>query len=323
MEVFIIGGKHKSNARNLESEYRWEQAKILKLDTTNFDIEEVVNYRTPEGLCPPDASVIFKSCSIRGHRLYTCTSTEVLVYDIRDFRLVEHITHKYFNDLHHVVPDEHGNVYVVSTGLDAVFLVDRLGTLLKAWSVIDQCIWDRFDPEIDYRIVLSTKPHGSHPNHITVYKQQLLVTRFNQKDIIDLNDHRRRLKIEVEKPHDGAIFLDRMYITTVDGHVVIADPERLRIVRVIDLNKLNHSPYSLGWCRGILAVNECEIIVGFTRIRPTKFKTNLSWLRQNFHSLKSLPTRVASFNTEEMKVNWEVNLERHNFNGIFSIVRKC
>jgi hypothetical protein len=146
------------------------------------------------------------------------------------------------------------------------------------------------------------------------------VTRFRQRDAICLNDRCKRIEIGVQSPHDGLIRGDRVFFTTVDGHIVIANPFSLTIERVIDLKTINGNNTLLGWCRGVLPVDENAYWVGFTRVRKTNLQENILWVRNIFQEgTASKPTHIALYDTSGMRCLKEFNLEEHGMNIVFSI----
>ena len=171
-------------------------------------------------------AVLFKSATLRWNKLYTCTSTEVLVYELPSFRLDLYISLPCFNDLHRVCPTQQGTLLVVVTGLEMVVEITTTGSIVKEWNVLGEDSWARFSRQTDYRKVPTTKPHRSHPNHVLVLDQEVWVTRLHQRDAICLTSPGPRIDIAVQRPHDGYIFGDRIYFTTVDDDVVIASRER-------------------------------------------------------------------------------------------------
>jgi hypothetical protein len=194
------------------------------------------------------------------------------------------------------------------------------GEVVREWDVFDGKLWSRFSKEIDYRQGISTKPHKSHPNHIVLVDDEIWVTRFEQKDAICLNRPSRTLnrsiQIGKERVHDGFLHDGRLYFTTVDGSIVIANPATLQIEQVIDLTEMHDAETLLGWCRGIWVEGEMAW-VGFTRIRPTKFREAVSWVRTGFK--QSLQTHIACYDLAARRCVAEIDLEDQVFNAVFSI----
>ena len=124
-------------------------------------------------------------------------------------------------------------------------------------------------------------------------------TRFEQRDAICLTSPGRRIPIGIERVHDGIMHEGRVYFTTVDGHVVIADPSRCVVQEVIDLNEMNKADVQLGWCRSV-AVDGDRIWVGFSRIRPTKFRENVGFVLRGFK--RDFGTHVACYDLKQARM---------------------
>jgi hypothetical protein len=206
------------------------------------------------------------------------------------------------------------------TGLDMVVEFDREGKILAEWSALREALWSRFSRSTDYRKVETTKPHKSHPNFVFELNGEIWVTRFIQRDAISLADRNRRIKIAVESPHDGLLYESKIYFTTVDGRVVIADPRSLHVKKIVDLKQIDGHDALLGWCRGLLPLDENRVWVGFTRIRKTRFRENVLWvknvLRKGMHEKL---THIALYDIAKMALLQEFDLEGHGMNIVFSI----
>jgi len=206
-------------------------------------------------------SNVFKSGALMGNTLYTCTSTEVLVFRLPNFERIAYISLSCFNDLHHVTPTQDGHLLVANTGLDMVVKLTLQGKVVAEWSVLGEDPWSCFSRSIDYRKVDSTKPHQSHPNFVFEMDEEVWATRLRQRDAISLSPSGKRIDIAVDSPHDGLLRGDRIYFTTVDGRVVIANPKSLKIDKIVDLKEIGEEKV-LGWCRGLLPLSERRIWVG-------------------------------------------------------------
>lgn len=195
------------------------------------------------------------------------------------------------------------------------------GSPVREWGVLGEDPWARFSRETDYRKVPTTKPHRSHPNHVFMLDQEVWVTRLQQRDAICLSQPGPRINIAVQRPHDGYIFGDRIYFTTVDGHIVIAGRRTLKVEETIDLNQMSgQSGQVLGWCRGVLPLDERFVWVGFTRVRPTKLVENVAWIR-NGYSHRHRPSHVALYDLEHKTCEQEIELEPHGIGVVFSLLQ--
>lgn len=319
---YVAGGRLRRTVfRTLEEWQSCEKALLIELDPANNRSRTCVEYVSPADVCAEELpAVLFKSATLQGNKLYACTSTEVLVYELPDFRLQHYISLPCFNDLHHVCPTPWGTLLVVVTGLDMVVEVTTAGNLLNAWNVLGEDPWARFSRETDYRKVPTTKPHKSHPNHVFLLDQEVWVTRLQQRDAICLTTPGPRIDIAVQRPHDGDVFGNRIYFTTVDGHIVIASRHTLQVEETIDLNQMGGQPgQALGWCRGLLPLDERWLWVGFTRVRPTKFIENVSWIK-NGNSHRHRPSHVALYDLERKRRELDIELEPHGIGVIFSLL---
>ena len=320
--LYVLGARQRKAVVHREEEWRlYESALILEVDLESGAAEPRVEYKTPpEARADQNSSNIFKSGTQVGNLLYTCTSTEVLVFELPEFQVVNYISLPCFNDLHHVVPDADGNLIVTSTGLDMVVKVSPGGKMLETWNVLGEDPWARFSREIDYRKVDSTKPHKSHPNFTFQMNNETWVTRLNQRDAVCLSDHGRKISIAKQPPHDGLLRGGHIYFTTVDGTVVKVDCATLEVKETVDLKVIDGHKSLLGWCRGLLPLDDRHFWVGFTRVRKTNLRENVLWVRNIFREgMTEKPTHLALYDIVEKKCLREFDLEAHGMNVIFSI----
>lgn len=317
--IFIIGGHVRQNLlRKLEEWQSCDKAMIIRLDPETEKSTNCVEYSSPPELCPPETpAILFKAAYLCDETLYGCTSTEVLVYKLPKFEQINRISHPCFNDLHHVCPTIRDTLAVAVTGLDMVVEITTTGELVHEWNVLGEDPWSRFSRTTDYRKVPTTKPHRSHPNHVFELNDELWVTRFEQRDAICLTAS-GRIDIAMERPHDGYLFGSSVYFTTVDGHIAVADQKSLTVNQVYDLNKMHPEPRQiLGWCRGLLPLDERYIWVGFTRVRPTRLKENLAWIKNGGARHKA--SHIALYDLQEQKCLREIALEPHGIGVVFSM----
>jgi hypothetical protein len=314
--LYITGGQQRSYTQTDE----WRQygkGIIARVDPESGRGEVCAEYVSPPEVCPSgESSITFKAGTLVGNRLYVCTSTEVLIYALPQFTQVGYLSLPCFNDLHHVQPTSRGTLLIANTGLDMVVEVSAAGEPLREWHVLGQDPWARFSPDVDYRKVATTKPHEAHPNHVFQLDGQPWVTRFNQRDAICLETG-DRIPIEGQRPHDGTPHNGRVYFTTIDGHIVVADARTRRTSTTIDLNTPNGP--TLGWCRGLGLTGKGAAWVGFSRIRPTKFVENISWIKNGFKRRRR-PTHVALYDLEQGRRVRDIELESLGLHTVFSVI---
>ncbi len=320
--LYVLGGRQRNLLFQDEEEWNlYEAALILQLDTDSGEVRTRVEYKSsPQVKANDNSSVLFKSGTLVGDILYTCTSTEVLIFRLPEFRIIHYISLPCFNDLHHVAPASDGTLLAAVTGLDMVVKFTLEGEIVSEWSVLPEPPWSRFSRETDYRKIESTKPHKSHPNFVFQLDGKVWVTRFRQRDAICLDDRDRRIDISMERPHDGFVCGPNIYFTMVDGRVIVADSRNLQIKQTIDLKEIDGHDALLGWCRGLLPVDEKRTWVGFTRIRKTRFHENVLWVKQVLREgMREKPTHIALYDTVSMQRLQEFNLEPYGMNIVFSI----
>lgn len=322
-DLYVVGGQQRK-LRPVRAHfgdwYEYQKGVVLRIDTRTGHAVTQVEYESPPEVCPsPDPAILFKSGTRVDDRLYLCTQTEVMVYQLPDFELVTYLSLPMFNDVHHVRPTPGGNLLVAITGLDMVVELTHEGQVLREYNVLDitKPVWgDRFSQEIDYRLMATTKPHLAHPNHVFYVGDEPWATRFQQKDAISLVDPSRRIDIGVERLHDGIAYGDKVLFTAVNGKVVITDTRTFSVEEVIDLNEMHGPDLLLGWCRGLLLDGD-RLWVGFSRMRPTRFRENVAWLKNGFRHY--LGTHVALYDLKERRCLAQLDVESHGLNAVFGI----
>jgi hypothetical protein len=322
LNLFVLGGRQRKRVLKLDEEWTlYEKAVILEVDTGCAQACVRAEYETPANArAEGDSSVLFKAGAVEGNKLYACTSTEVLIYDLPHFSLSNYISLPCFNDLHHVRPTKEGNLLVANTGLDMVIELAADGTVLREWSALGEDPWQRFSRTTDYRKIDTTKPHRAHPNHVFFLDEHIWVTRAQQKDAICLTDGSRHIPIGGEYIHDGCIFGDMIYFTSVDGRVILVNRTSLKIAEIIDLKTIPVSGGELlGWCRGLWVIDERYVWIGFTRVRKTKFMQNINWVKHAGSDHRK-PARIALYDIVEQKCVMEIDLEQFGLNVVFNMM---
>lgn len=320
--LYVAGGRQRSLrplAAGMTDWYEYERAVIVELDTSSRQASVSVDYVSPADVCPPeDPAILFKSGTLVGDQLYVCTQTEVLIYRVPSFERIGYVSLPLFNDVHHVRPTPAGNLLIANTGLDMIVETTPLGEVTKIWNVLGEEPWARFSKDIDYRRVPTTKPHLAHPNHVFLVGDEPWATRFQQKDAISLVDPTRRIDIGLERVHDGIVHEGRVYFTTVDGKVAIADTDTLEVVEVIDLTSFHPQDTLLGWARSLL-IDGDYLWVGFSRIRPTKFRENVGWVLRGLK--RDFGTHVGCYDLRTRRLVVQIAVEEFGLSAIFGIYR--
>lgn len=324
--IYITGGQQRKNAFHKNEWNAYKKGIIAKIEIDNNKLDICKEYITPKNFCANNkTSLTFKCGTIYKNKLYVCTQTEIIIFSLTSFKQLFHLSLPFFNDVHHILPNSNGSLLIANTGLDMVIEINQESNIINEWSVIGEDPWKRFSKDIDYRKIETTKPHKSHPNYIFFLNKEIWVTRFEQRDAICINNLEKRIDIGIEKPHEGIVYGNYIFFTTVDGHIIKVDKSNLKIKNIFNLNEFDNSNYLLGWCRGLLLLDEENVIVGFSRIRPTKWRQNLRWTKHKIklrNTINDLPTRICHYNLRRKRKHWEKNLEPYGINVIFSILSR-
>lgn len=324
-QFYVTGGRQRKGAPGEEEWFSYAEALILKVDLESHQVAQVVAYESPAEHRPsePMSNIVFKAGTTIGNRLYVCTQTEVLTYALPGFELIDCLSHRWFNDLHHVTVNSVGNFLVAVTGLDLVVEMTPGGELVRELPVLEEDLWKRFDRETDYRRVLTTKPHLSHPNYVFEYDGEVFATRLEQRDVACVTNPARGISPGIEKLHDGVVHNGRVYLTSVDSHIVVADPGTGEVLHVYDLNEMTATNKTLGWCRGINVLGDGRVLVGYSRVRPSRIRENLKWVKHRVGLRKDagmLGTRIACYDLAKGTHEWDIDLEAYQMNAVFSIL---
>ncbi len=292
-----VGGRYKKF--NDVNRYLYEEAVLVTLDTLTGEREIVFRYRSPDDAIPAaGGSHVFKAGSWDGDLLLLCTETEVLWVDPDGWNLVKRVSHGCFNDVHHVIRID-GKVRVLNTGMDAmVTLADDDETIESIESVlVDEQVWDRFDPEIDYRLQWTTKPHKAHPNFGFSWKGRVYASCCTHGTARAIGVPESGIPVIDGKIHDGLPHNGSLWFTQVDGHVIrIGDDHHT----TWNLAELSGDAENLGWCRGVLPVNDHQAWVAFSAVRRSDWTENLRMLRAAMLPSKRIrPTRIELYDLQE------------------------
>lgn len=317
--LYVIGGQQRSPRQLLSDDQNWYEYKkgiILRVDVESKKVETCLEYISPPTACAEGDPILFKAGTLQDHTLYCCTQTEIITYSLPDFKQIGYISLPCFNDIHHVRPTPQGSLLVANSGLEMVLEISPDGEVLREWNVLGEDPWGRYSKDIDYRKGMNLKPHRAHPNHIFYVDDDIWVTRFEKKDVVCLTKPNCCLEIGIERLHDGVFHEGHIYMTTVNGKLVIANPKTLAIEKILDLPSMHQEDVLLGWCRGLLLEGD-KAWIGFSRIRPTKFREAVSWVRQGF--TQAAPTHIACYDLNQQRCIQEIDLEELGLNAVFSI----
>ncbi|NQU47090.1 MAG: hypothetical protein HQ519_00440 [Planctomycetes bacterium] len=323
--AYVMGGLARKNAAVLKEWNQFEAGLVSRLDLETGLSELVMKYDSPPENCADKSpSILFKTSTVVGDQILACTETEVVVFSFPDFKFSHRISLPSFNDVHHVSATDRGTMLVVSTGLNMVQEVNDGGQVLGEWDVLFQQPYTGFDRTLDYRKVPSTKPHPSHPNFAFQYQGEVWATRFKQRDAVCLTaPEKNPIQTASEVGiHDGILHGGFIWFTSVDGMVIKSSLETGEVADVYDLRDLHQGNFSLGWCRGLTFVDENHVLVGFTRLRPTKFRENVRWIQYRMGMREHAgihPSRLGLYNLKTRQHVRDYDLEDVGMSAVFSI----
>jgi hypothetical protein len=320
-ELLVIGGQQRGDRTIWELDDRWYGYGCgLIVELSGATATRRMEYRSAPDTCLPSDPMLFKSATVRGDAIYACTQTEVMVVDRESFEIRRHTSLPWFNDVHHVVPTPTGSLLVAVSGLDMVAELGDDDEVLDAWHVLGAEPWSNVDPAVDYRMGMDLKPHAAHPNYLFHLGDEPWATRFELRDAISLRDPSRRVAVGRERIHDGVIHGDKVLFTTVNGGVAIVDSESLVVDDFVALESPAGPDARIGWCRGLF-VDGDDLWVGFSRIRQTRFRDALGWLRSGMTT--SCATRIVRYSMTDWSCQGEVDLEPLGLHAVFTIAPKA
>jgi hypothetical protein len=260
--------------------------------------EVVATYRSPPEVAGPAVGHVFKGLSRDGDRWLACTERELVWFDDSG-KPVDRLDHPWFNDVHHAVRHQ-GRVRVAVTGLDGVLEPES-----GRW-------WGPPIADRDWRRV-DTRPHAVHPNHLFAHAGETWVTQFHAGEASSVTAG-SALAVGAPRIHDGVVRDGRVWFTVVDG--------RLRGVSPADgtVDEIRMpGEHPMGWCRGLAPVPG-GWAVGFTRLRATRWRHNLAWLRGTLRGDRTVtdqPTRVVVL--EHGRVAEVLPVEALGLHALFAI----
>ena len=321
-DLYVIGGRQRIPRSIRHGQQNWQgydRGMVVGVDTKTGTAQALLEYETPpQARAEDEGAISFQAGTREGDRLYVCTETEVLVYGLPRFERLGYVSLPWFNDVHHVRPTPDGALLVASAGLELVLEVTLDGEVRRMWNVLGEDPWERFDASLDYRKVGSTKPHRAHPNFVFYVGEEIWATRFQQGDAVCLTTPGQSFQISERRIHDGVLHDGRLYFTIVDGTVVVIDAQTFETVETHDLNSYHGDRSAvLGWCRGVL-VDGDRLWVGFSRIRPTRFRENVGWAARGFKH--GLPAHIACYDLARRTCITEIELEDAGLSAVYSIL---
>lgn len=326
-DLLITGGVLRENGFELGEGKYYGCAKLLRLNTASSSVEELLAIDEGNDNFPDShPNLEFTVGDVEGDRLWLATDTEIRCYHYPSLRLIGTFSHPCFHNIHSVAirGDE---IYVTSTGLDMVVVLNKHnGTILRYLNAEGKPIWHRFSPDVDYRKQHSTRPHDCHPNYVFWIDDEPWVTRCTQEDAVSLNDMSNRIDISGSKRpisvHDGIVRGRRIFFTTVDASLVVADARTPERNAVIDISSMKGFGGLRGWCRG-LYVDGDTCYVGFSRLRRTKRLEKIKWAQRHLMKAASIEeSSVLAIDLGRKEIIADFRIPLGMIDAIYSILRE-
>ena len=197
---------------------------------------------------------------IFGDILIVSDWNDIHYFDIKQWKYIGSFQRASFNDLHYL--EIRGNkLFVVNTGLDAIEiyknpldpqLIERIFLFKKNPKLFAH---RDIDLKKQYNKLKKQKPHSAHPNCISFYNKQAIVTCFgkNQKvntgEVINLKTGKRVIK-KCYDCHDGIFYKDDFYLTWTRHATILKFPNLFN-------NTTKQKPQKIsigqrGWWRGMI-----------------------------------------------------------------------
>jgi len=323
-KFILTGGITRQLGNLLGDGHGAKYAELAELDWERKEIKTLVKLKTAEEYAADILpSVYFTASSIVDNKIFICSTTQVFIYEYPSLKLITEINHPWFNDVHHVTFID-GVVYVASTGIDAILGFTLAGELVFNRHVSNKDLWFRRSSDVDFRKIASTKPHDNHPNFVFKLNDDIWATRFEQKDAVNTANFEETIDIGVERVHDGHVIDDKIYFTTVNGHIVVVDAKTRAVIKDYDLNEIDQRNRPLGWCRG-LCIEGNIAYVAFSKLRSTKVEENLRWLKSMVKGgnafEEALPARITKYNLDNGEMLDEFIFPAEHMSIIFSVLR--
>lgn len=326
MKILITGGVLRPNGFELGEGKYYGCAKLLRLDTVSGAIEELLRFDDGGENYPDEyPNLEFTVGDVEENGLWLPTDTEIRLYDYPRLRLCKVFSHPCFHNVHSVVA--HGDeLYVTSTGLDLVVILDKGdGSIKELINVEGKPVWHRFSPDVDYRKVHSTRPHDCHPNFVFFLgEDEPWVTRCTQEDAVSIRDMRRRIDVSGIRRsvsvHDGHIYQDKIYFTHVNGALAIYDKNTLALADLLDLTKLHGFGGMRGWCRGLL-FDGGICYVAFSRLRKTRRLEKIAWVKKQLGVSEALDqASILAIDLAERRILADYRIPAGMIDAIYSLL---
>ncbi|MET0025177.1 MAG: hypothetical protein ABW085_13015 [Sedimenticola sp.] len=322
--VLITGGRIRPGGFDLGDGRQYESANLLRLNLNTGDVELLIEKNKGNKNYPDEyPNLQFTAGCVHADDLWLSTDTEIINYSYPSLEEKRVISHSSFNNIHSVTYID-DLLWITSTGLDTVVVAEpQTGKIVELINAEEKPLWHRFSPEVDYRKVHSTRPHDCHPNYVFKYDGDYWVTRCKQEDAVCLSDNSKRINISGDNKtisvHDGIVWTDKVYFTSVDGCIVIADPKSHAVEETIDICKENNLN-RMGWCRGMHIDADGFIYLGFSSIRKTRQTKKLAWLGNKVDEVLGKTACMVVYDSNKREIVRKYDIEHKYLDAIYSVL---
>lgn len=324
-KLLITGGILRENGFELGEGKYYGCASLLRLDTDSSTVDQLLSIREGNENFPEiHPNLEFTVGDVEGDKLWLSTDTEIRLYQYPSMVLLKTYSHPCFHNIHSVAV--HGDeLYVTSTGLDMVVVLNKQdGSIVKFLNAEGKPTWHRFSPDTDYRKQHSTRPHDAHPNYVFWIDNRPWVTRCTQEDAVMLSDTSKTIDISGSKKpisvHDGIVKGEHVFFTTVDGSIVIANTNTLKIIDTIQITSMKGYGGLRGWCRG-LYIDGNMLYVGFSVLRKTKRLEKLEWIKRLLLKGEMVTEcSILAIDLEQRKILADYRIPANMIDAIYTVL---
>ena len=261
--------------------------------------------------------------------LYAASFNSIYQINKNDFSVKNIITNQLMSDIHGI--DIYDNkIYHILTGLDTIVITKLNGKIEKYFS-IDKSLNIKFTKSIlktDWRFVNKMFKGSTgyfHFNYIKVVKKKIWITSRNLNSFIVVDIEKQKAELRTMNLyttaliHDGLHYKNKIYLTSVNGKLILADQSKKKtqinrfdfkkniynrdlIVDIIDLDKKLKK--KTNWCRG-LDVKKNKICVGINGRYDEKIEFSILIIKKSNLNIEE----KFDFNHKKLNLNKKIKLK--------------
>lgn len=245
----------------------------------------------------------FRGLSVNKKFIYAATYNSIYKINKNNYKLERIISNNMMSDLHGIYCEKY--LWCVNPGIDTLIQSNEEGKIINTYKITKDLkiiVNDKEDRKIDWRFHLKqyAGPTGFyHINFVRKESHNIYLTSRNLGAVIKLNLKNNKAGLEQfghNWPcmiHDGKLYKNKIYFTSIDGKVLIHNKNRLLISKrneaLIKKNKIRTNIYhkanhlirldlnlvkkigNINWCRGISIIDDSTFAVCLDGRYGTKF----------------------------------------------------